>query len=136
MIDRITRYLLLAASVLGITFSAVGLVVKVGSFVTMAFADQPEMVTICHATSSQEHPWEEITAAYPAVYGPAGHFSEPGSPNAGHEQDYEGPCVTVEPTAEPTQEPTQEPTAEPTTEPTEEPTQEPTAEPTDIPDCE
>ena len=49
-------------------------------------------VTICHATSSETNPWQELTIGYQAVYGPAGHFSEPGSPNAGHEEDYEGPC--------------------------------------------
>ena len=52
-------------------------------------------VTICHATSSETNPWQELTIGYQAVYGPAGHFSEPGSPNAGHEEDYEGPCQTT-----------------------------------------
>lgn len=99
-----------------------------------AWADRPVMVTICHATSSAGNPWVEITAAYPAIYGSAGHFSEPGSPNAGHEQDYEGPCAVVEPTATPIPEPTatEEPTDKPTCEELqncETPTEEPTTEP-------
>jgi len=34
-----------------------------------------------------------LTIAYNAVYGTAGHFLEPGTPNAGHEADSEGQCV-------------------------------------------
>src|SRR3990167_2544330 len=89
---------------------------------TPASAGRPVMVTICHAAGRAGEPaqWVELTLPYDSVYGPAGHFSEPGSTNAGHERDYEGPCV-VEPTATPV------PTAVPTeVEPT------PTAIPTEI----
>ena len=102
------------------------------------YAAQPDLVTICHATGSETNPWVEITAAYNAVYGQAGHFSEPGSPNSGHETDYEGPCEVIEPTPLPTDippTPTEIPN-EPTTEPSAEPTAIPTdgPGPTDIPD--
>src|SRR3990167_440243 len=107
---------------------------------TPASAGRPVMVTICHAAGRAGEPaqWVELTLPYDSVYGPAGHFSEPGSTNAGHERDYEGPCVveptaTPVPTAVPTEEPTQEPTGEPTAEPTAGSTQEPTGEPTDEP---
>ena len=67
-----------------------------------ALAARPVMITICHAAGLADEPaqWVELTLPYDAVYGPAGHFSEPGSPNAGHERDYEGPCV-IEATATP-----------------------------------
>lgn len=114
------------------------------AIVWAAGAAPPEMVTICHAAGQAGEPanWVELTLPYDAIYGTAGHFSEPGSTNAGHERDYEGPCVveptatpvpTDEPPATPTDEPTQEPTSEPTAEPTAEPTQEPTGEPTEEP---
>lgn len=53
-----------------------------------------EKVTICHA-AGQEGTDQFITLelAYPAVYGPGGHFNEDGTPQAGHEADYLGPCV-------------------------------------------
>src|SRR3990167_5201974 len=74
--------------------AAVILVVAgVGVVFNVAYADRPVMVTICHFTSSETNPWVEITAAYPAIYGPAVHFSEPGTTNAGHENDFEGPCL-------------------------------------------
>lgn len=86
-----------------------------------------EMVTICHATGSEDNPYTEVTAAYPAIYGKAGHFSEPGTTNEGHEHDYEGPCEggstpTATPTLKPTATPTLEATATPTIEPTLTPT--------------
>src|SRR3990167_6154326 len=117
--------------------AAVILVVAgVGVVFNVAYADRQVMVTICHFTSSETNPWVEITAAYPAIYGPAGHFSEPGSPNAGHENDFEGPCevtVTEEPTNVP---PTATPTPTNPPQPTPTPTDEgqPTPTPTDE-DC-
>ena len=128
----------------------------VGIVFNVAYADRPVMVTICHFTSSETNPWVEITAAYPAIYGPAGHFSEPGSPNAGHENDFEGPCLeeptnvpeptsVPDPTATPTDAPQPTPTpsdepGEPTPTPTDEscdgecdPTEVPTPTPTDPP---
>lgn len=60
---------------------------------------QAEKVTICHVAGQLgSEQYVEITAAYNAVYGQAGHFNEDGTPNAGHEQDIEGPCPTVETT--------------------------------------
>ena len=53
-------------------------------------ASATDKVTICHATGNGGY--VEVTAAYSAIYGQAGHFNEPGSPNKGHEDDYEGPC--------------------------------------------
>ena len=144
-------------NVLAYLSEAVILVVAgVGVVFNVAYADRPVMVTICHFTSSETNPWVEITAAYPAIYGPAGHFSEPGSPNAGHENDFEGPCLeeptnvpeptsVPDPTATPTDAPQPTPTpsdepGEPTPTPTDEgcdgecdPTEVPTPTPTDPP---
>jgi hypothetical protein len=51
------------------------------------------MVTICHAAGLDgTTQYVTLTLNANAVYGQAGHFSEPGTPNAGHEDDYEGPC--------------------------------------------
>lgn len=41
-------------------------------------------VTICHATSSAENPWVRIVVSDSAI---GGHFDNPGSPKAGHEDD-------------------------------------------------
>lgn len=53
-----------------------------------ALATQPEdkgkKVTICHATSSEENPWVRIVVSENAI---GGHFDNPGSPKAGHEDD-------------------------------------------------
>ena len=57
--------------------------------------DGPHRDTICHATGNDG--WVEVTAAHNAIYGQAGHFSEPGTTSAGHEDDYEGPCEEPEP---------------------------------------
>ena len=50
-------------------------------------------VTLCHASgqSGTLH-YETLTVGYPAAYGEAGHFYENGTPRAGHEDDYLGPC--------------------------------------------
>ena len=81
---------------------------------------QQELVTICHATSSDTNPYEQITAAYPAIYGVAGHFSEPGTPNSGHEEDYEGECTCEDlpaNCASPSPKASPSPSASPRTEP-------------------
>ena len=54
---------------------------------------KPDKVTICHAAGLEgtTH-YETLTIGYEAVYGPAGHFYENGTPQAGHEQDYLGAC--------------------------------------------
>ena len=64
---------------------------------------QQEMVTLCHADGqSGTTKFSTITVAYPAAYGQAGHFNEDGTPTAGHEDDYLGPCLVEEdPTATP-----------------------------------
>ena len=60
-------------------------------------------VTICHASGlAGTTKFETLTIGYNAVYGPAGHFYENGTPKAGHEQDYIGACKTPTPTKIPT----------------------------------
>jgi outer membrane biosynthesis protein TonB len=109
---------------------------------TVTVVSKSDKVTICHATSSETNPFVTLTISENAVYGPAGHFNENGTTQAGHEEDYMGPCApeptcrpepTVEPTRKPTPEPTLEPTPEPTPAPTPEPTPEPTPAPTPVP---
>src|SRR3989344_1695652 len=78
-----------------------------------AEATQPELVTICHATGSEENPYTEITAAYEAIYGVAGHFDEPGSTNDGHEDDYEGPCEGASPSPSPSPDASPDPSPSP-----------------------
>lgn len=77
--------------VFGIALVITGLMLS--SFNQQASADPEGMVTICHAAGLDgTTQYVELTLNANAVYGPAGHFSEPGTPNAGHEDDYEGPC--------------------------------------------
>lgn len=83
-----------------------------------------EKVTLCHAAGldGTTH-YVTLTVGYNAAYGPAGHFYENGTPRAGHEQDYLGPCVVAIPSPSPTLEPSSEPspTATPTPEPSSSP---------------
>jgi len=55
-----------------------------------------EKVTICHAAGlAGTDQYVELSIAGQAVYGGsgnAGHFDENGTPLAGHEEDYFGPC--------------------------------------------
>jgi hypothetical protein len=71
---------------------------------TVTAGGDDEKVTICHAAGLEgtTH-YETLTIGYPAVYGPAGHFYENGTPRAGHEEDYLGPCrgTTTTTTTEP-----------------------------------
>ena len=149
MIDRMARYLLLVVAVLGIAFSAAGLLFKLGSLVTLAYADRPEIlkIDVCHLDGrSGNYSLVNVninsTDDADGVNGHGDHEGDSWAPFTYGGTDYPGqgefpgPCGDIEPTVEPTQEPTQEPTAEPTTEPTEEPTQEPTPTPTNDPDCE
>jgi hypothetical protein len=56
-----------------------------------------EMVTICHVVGpagAEQHITLEVAAA--AVFGPGGHFNDNGTPRAGHDSDYLGPCVEDE----------------------------------------
>lgn len=68
-------------------------------------ADQPEMVTICHAAGLADEPANYVTLTLPwvAVYGQAGHFNENGTTQAGHEQDYLGTCIEESPSASPSE---------------------------------
>ncbi len=65
----------------------------------VSHAQAPEKITICHAAglAGTQH-FETLTISYSAVYGPGGHFNENGTPQAGHERDYLGPCISALPT--------------------------------------
>ena len=66
--------------------------------VTANAGDHPENVTLCHASGLEgTTKYETLTVGYEAAYGPAGHFDENGTPNAGHEQDYLGACHETPP---------------------------------------
>lgn len=63
----------------------------------VAQAAKPTKITICHAAGLADEPANWVTLSLPpnAVYGQNGasaHFNEQGTPLAGHEQDYLGPC--------------------------------------------
>ncbi|OGV94450.1 signal peptidase I [Microgenomates group bacterium RIFCSPLOWO2_01_FULL_46_13] len=51
-------------------------------------------IVICHAAGRADDPANFVTLTLPwnAIYGPSGHFNEDGTPQAGHEEDYLGPC--------------------------------------------
>lgn len=51
--------------------------------VNVAYANN-DQVTICHATSSGNHPWVRIVTNRNGIHG---HFLNPGTPKAGHEKD-------------------------------------------------
>ncbi len=54
-----------------------------------------DKITICHAAGRDDTTkFVTLTISEHAVYGPGGHFNEDGTPQAGHEQDYLGACVT------------------------------------------
>jgi outer membrane biosynthesis protein TonB len=92
-----------------------------------------DKVTICHASGlAGTTKFETLTIAYPAVYGPAGHFYENGTPQAGHEEDYLGPCNEPQPSVEPSASPS-EPPATPTPSPTVEPSASPSLAPSPSP---
>lgn len=53
-----------------------------------------DKITICHANGNGSY--ITLTLPYNAVFGKSeksGHFNEQGTPNAGHENDYLGPCI-------------------------------------------
>ena len=89
-------------------------------------------VTICHAAglAGTTH-FETLTIGYPAVYGPAGHFFENGTPQAGHEDDYFGACQETTTTTEQTTSTTEETTT--TTEATTTTTEQETTTTTEAP---
>src|SRR5688572_10936835 len=53
-----------------------------------------EKITICHASGHDDitH-FVTLEISENAVYGNGGHFDENGTPQAGHEGDYFGPCA-------------------------------------------
>lgn len=91
------------------------------ALITFAFTAQrvggtPEpKITICHVAGLASDPANYITLTISenAVYGPGGHFNENGTTQAGHEQDYFGPCNP--PTEVPSSTPTSTPSSTPTT---------------------
>lgn len=112
---------------------------------TNTLAVAPEKVTICHATSSETNPYTRIVVSENAI---GGHFDNPGTPKAGHEDDLllqgevdcpapevtptptEGVSPTLTPTPEtrevtPSQTPTPTETIEPTVTPTGQPVNNP-----------
>ena len=122
-------------------FVVLVILVLAGVLAFTAFAQQGK-VTICHAAGREGTlKYVELTLSYNAVYGKAGHFLEPGTPNAGHEHDTEGRCPKI-PTPTPTLPPkTPTPTLPPETptststprEPTPTPTKGPSPTPTKTP---
>jgi hypothetical protein len=111
-----------AVAVIGATV----LIFLAGASQSLAGQDK---VTICHAAGLADEPanWVTITAAYPAIYGEAGHFYENGTPRAGHEEDYLGPCLTPSPSASPSDSP------EPSSSPSPTPSPSPSASPSESP---
>lgn len=63
-----------------LTLAVVAPLVAVG----VAVAVPAPKVTICHATSAEDNPWVRIVVSENAI---GGHFENPGTPKAGHEDD-------------------------------------------------
>lgn len=78
--------------------------VSLGLLVSPSLADNhkndDKKVTICHAAGrAGTTKYVTLTISRNAVYkDPGGHFYENGTPQAGHEQDYLGPCKVDETT--------------------------------------
>lgn len=69
------------------------LLCAVAGVVASAQATGSDKITICHAAGLEgTTQYVTLTLSENAVYGPGGHFNENGTPQAGHEQDYFGPC--------------------------------------------
>jgi len=59
------------------------------------FTTTNDKVTICHGAGQDgTTKFVTLTISVNAVYGNGGHFYENGTPQAGHEQDYFGACIT------------------------------------------
>lgn len=73
-------------------------------FVGLVVATPAPKVTICHATSSEDNPWVRIVVSENAI---GGHFDNPGTPKAGHEDDLllEGDVECPVPETPPEEEP-------------------------------
>jgi LPXTG-motif cell wall-anchored protein len=100
----LTGLVLAAMLALTFTLSAVG-------SASATSDDTEKKVVICHAAgqAGTTH-YNTLEISENAVYGRngnAGHFEENGTPQAGHEQDYFGPCVTPTETVTPTPTPTE-----------------------------
>lgn len=81
----------------------VGLLVMLWSYDASASPTAPaspgSSVTLCHAAGREGTiKFITLTIPYNAAFGQAGHFNEDGTPNAGHEEDYLGPCQDSEST--------------------------------------
>lgn len=77
-----------------------GLLAGAAVFAPLAGANDSDKVTICHAAGldGTTH-YVTLNISENAVYkDPGGHFYENGTPQAGHEDDYFGPCKTDETT--------------------------------------
>lgn len=81
-----------AAAVFALVLLAVAGLAVAG--VRPALGGGEDKITICHASGQAgTTKFETLTISRNAVFGPGGHFNENGTPQAGHEQDYMGPCV-------------------------------------------
>ena len=88
------RTLVLATTLAGLAMVLAGWI----AFSDSAMASHGDKVTICHASGlAGTTKYETLTIGWMAVYDPAGHFYENGTPRAGHEQDYLGACKTPTP---------------------------------------
>ena len=66
---------------------------------TTAALTTNDKVTLCHAAGQDgTTKFVTLTISYNAAFGQAGHFYEDGTPRAGHEDDYLGPCNPPPPT--------------------------------------
>lgn len=89
---------------------AIIIILIVLAFISAANAAKPDdpgpanKVTICHATSSATNPYTRIVVSENAI---GGHFDNPGTPKAGHEQDIllQGEQDCPEPETPPTDDP-------------------------------
>jgi hypothetical protein len=111
----------------GVVLGILAVAVWFALSIAVSEAARPTMVLVCHA-AGREGTTQFVALSVPANEGgyPQGHFTEDGTAEAGHEDDYLGACVEVEPTATPTDVPTEEPTTTPENTPTDEPTTTPT----------
>ena len=120
-----------------IVINIIGVAILLAGTVFLGLANtvsaQSQTITICHAAGQAGTlMFVTLNLPYPAVYGNGGHFNENGTPQAGHENDYLGPCVNqTEPT--PTATATREPTLTPTNTATPVPTLTPTNTATPVP---
>lgn len=74
-------------------FIILTVLVSIATIGYAVYACGPDKITICHHTSSETHPWEQLVFQGSAIQGAInGHFLNNGTPKSGHEQDllYEG----------------------------------------------